>query len=415
MVNTFYDSYRILMHVYSEKAYLKQAINSEPIEPINKSAVIKICYGVIENDIQLEYVISKFCEKRPKLPIRVLLKIALYNLRFLNKAPYAVTDSVVELCKKLGKGANAGFLNATLRKYVKNPNVNFPTNLIDKLSIEYSYPTYAVKMLIKDYGEERAKSIMQNSLAYTFLRFSSGVNGEDYLKSVGAKYDKTVFDNCFMLKNFVRDDGFYQGLYTFQSIGSVAICDVIEGGNNLLDCCSAPGGKAVLLSNKFNQVVACELHEHRANLINEYVSRMKVTNVSVRVQDATNFLAEFNMNFDAVLCDSPCSGFGVTKDNPDIKLNREEQNVRDLCEIQFKILSNVSNYVKAGGSLYYSTCSIFNCENDGIIKRFLSANKNFEIANISSPLEHEKTKFGLQFLPDTAYGAGFYVCKMQRK
>ncbi|MBQ3572892.1 MAG: hypothetical protein IJA15_08695, partial [Clostridia bacterium] len=245
MVNLFYDSYRILFRVYSDKAFIKQAINSEVIEPINKNSVIKICYGVVEKDIELEYIIKSLCDKRPKLPIRILLKVSIYCIKYLQKAPHAVTDSAVELCKKLGKSGMSGFLNAILRKYIKNPQIILPKNQVEALAIKYSFPKFAVENLINDYGYDLAESIMKYDTPYTFLRFSDEVDGEAYLMHLGKEFELTPFKNTFMLKNFVREEGFFEGKYTFQSIGSVAICNAVEGGNCLLDCCAAPGGKSV--------------------------------------------------------------------------------------------------------------------------------------------------------------------------
>ena len=185
MLNTFYDSYRVLVHVYSEKAFIKQAISSEPIEPINKNHVIKICYGVVERDITLEYYVSKLCDKRPKLPIRILLKIALYNIVYLNKAPYAVADNAVELCKKLGKSGASGFLNATIRKFIKiRDSITFPTDKVKAYSIKYSFPEFAVDLLIKHYGEDTAEKIMQYNQVKTYLRFSNDFSGEEFLHSL---------------------------------------------------------------------------------------------------------------------------------------------------------------------------------------------------------------------------------------
>ncbi len=415
MVNLIYDAYRVLFRVYSEKTFIKQAISSEVIEPLNKNAVIKICYGVVENDIYLEYVISKLCSKRPKLPIRILLKISIYSIKFLNKQPYAITDNAVELCKKLGKSGMSGFLNAILRKYIKDPNIELPTETLSALSIKYSYPLFAVKELINDYKIEQAESIMSHDKVVTYLRFANGVNGEEYLNEVNAHYLKTPFSNCFALENFTREEGFFDGKYTFQSIGSIAICDIVEKGVDLLDACAAPGGKSVYLAEKFSQVTACELHPHRVKLIEEYASRMKIANLTAMQMDSTAFHSDFKEKFDAVLCDVPCSGFGVVKDNPDIKINREYENISELNEIQLKILNNVSRYVKKGGFIYYSTCSVFKKENDKIIEKFIKQNFNeFAIIEINSPLNHKKMQFGLQFLPHISSGAGFYICKLQK-
>ena len=141
---------------------------------------------------------------------------------------------------------------------------------------------------------------------------------------------------------------------------------------------------------------------------------MRINNVTVKTCDSTVFNSEFESKFDAVLCDSPCSGFGVIYENPDIKINREYENITDLVNLQLKIVKNCSKYVKKGGYLYYSTCSVFGCENDGVIKQFLKNNDNFKVCEITSPLGFQKTEFGLQFLPHLSEGAGFYVCKLQR-
>ena len=142
---------------------------------------------------------------------------------------------------------------------------------------------------------------------------------------------------------------------------------------------------------------------------------MGVNNVIAFNQDAKQLKSEYIEYFDSVLCDAPCSGLGVVNDNPDIKLNRTSKNVDELNLEQLEILKTVSKYVKIGGYLYYSTCSLFECENDGVAQAFLKAHPEYTIEPIDSPLAHDKKACGLQFLPDTAYGAGFYVCKLVRK
>lgn len=416
MINTFYDSYRILSHVYGEGAFLKQAIKGEIIEPINRAAVIKICYGVLDEDVTLSYYVSLLCDKNPKLPVRIILKIALYCIAYLNKAPYAVTNSAVELLKKLGKGGASGFLNAALRRFSsRRGEFSLPEGDSDfALSVRYSYPEFLVAELKKDYDLQSAKNIMEYRNSSTVLRFNNEEEGEKYLNKRGSEYEKLPFYGCFRLKNFVRDEKFEEGLYTYQSIGSVAICDVVLGGGSLLDCCAAPGGKSVLLSEKFKSVTACDVHEHRVKLIEQYAERMNAENVTARLVDATAKTKEFSCAFEAVLCDVPCSGSGVICENPDMKINRDYSSLEGLNDLQLKIIKNCFNYVKNGGYLYYSTCSVLNRENDGVIEKFLLSAKNAEVEQISSPLTHEKTKYGLQFLPNISSGAGFYVCKIKK-
>ena len=187
---------------------------------------------------------------------------------------------------------------------------------------------------------------------------------------------------------------------------------MVSGGENILDCCSAPGGKAVNLADKFNSVTATELHEHRVELIKSYLSRMNKSNITAMQADASVFNKEFSERFDAVLCDVPCSGTGVIKDNPDIKLRRDDNNIKELTQIQLKILNNASKYVKKGGYLYYSTCSIVKDENIGVVTKFLKENKDFTAVEIESKLNGLKLDIGIQFLPDISLGAGFYFAKL---
>lgn len=411
MLKIFYDCYQVLSKVYSDGAFLKQSLSDTYIEELNRAKTTKICYGALDNDILLEYYISKLCVKRPKNAIRIILKIAMFSIDFLNYHPYAVVDNSVELLKKMGKGGSAGFVNAVLRKFI-NAKIDLPVDEIENLSVKYSYPEFAVKTLISDYGKSTAIDIMQSRNERTFVRFNDGVDGENYLKNGGYKYVFTPFYNLFSVDNFKRNPDYDRGLYTFQSIGSVAICSLVGSGDNLLDACAAPGGKSVFLADRFKKVVSCELHEHRAKLISSYAERMGKTNITVVNADSTVFISEYENKFDAVLVDAPCSGFGVVGENPDIKIKRREEDISRLCDIQYSILKNVSKYLKNFGVLCYSTCSVFKNENDEVCKRFLNEHTDFKAVPVESQLNGIKTEVGISFLPHISDGAGFYFCKM---
>lgn len=413
MINALYDAYRVLFKVYSEGAFVKQAINDTPIEELNRAPTVKLCYGVLDKDIELSYYLSVLCDKNPKQAIRIILKESFYAIKYLKTAPYAVVDNAVELTKKLGKGGNAGFVNAVLRKFTKT-QIELPKDEFGRLSVEYSYPEWLVKTLVRSYGKERAVSIMSADTERTSVRFNDGIDGEKYLSDRRWSYEKTPFDNCFFVKGFKRDEDFDNGVYTFQSIGSVAICDIVGKGGTLLDACAAPGGKSVNLSDKFDEITACDVHEHRVNLIKEYAGRMGKTNITAINKDSSVFDENSVEKFDTVLCDVPCSGTGVLKDNPDIKLNRTSEKVKELNITQDKILSVCSKYVKKGGYMVYSTCSVLKSENQDIIKKFLTENADFKEVTIDSPLPHERIEVGLNFFPDISFGAGFFVCKLQK-
>lgn len=407
--NPVYDPFLILTKVYSDGAHVKQAIADTYIEEQFRSRTVKIVYGVLENDGYFDFCIRYYAAKSPKLVVRTILKISLYMLLFMDKKRYMVTDCAVDLCKKLGKGGVSGFVNAFLRRFDKAAADAALPEGAEGTAIRLSYPSFAYDMLSKEYGA-RAESIAAARSAGVSVRFAR--NAEKYLEK---PHIKTPFSDNYIFENFVRDEGFDEGAYTFQSVGSVAICDCVEACDSLLDCCAAPGGKSVLLAKKCGRVTAFELHAHRVELIRQYKTRMGVANVEETQKDSAVFDAEYEEKFDAVLCDAPCSGYGTVSENPDVKLFRKREDIDALNKTQKEILSTVCRYVKKGGYLYYSTCSVFACENDGTVSEFLRTHPNFEAERLDSPLCHDKKKYGLQFLPDTAYGAGFYVCKLKRK
>ncbi|MBR2870663.1 MAG: hypothetical protein IKB98_04735 [Clostridia bacterium] len=412
MINYFYDCYTILNKVYSDKAFIKQAINSTVIEEKNRSATIKTVYGVIDKDIELSYYLSFLCDKSPKLAIRTILKIAMYCIKHLGKKEYAVVQNAVELTKKLGKGGASAFVNAILRKFIKE-QIPMPKDSIKRLSVKYSYPEFALKKLIDKYGEDRTKRIVSYQDDSNYLFFPE-IDGEKYLKECGVDYKPTCFDRLFSVNGFVRNADYDKGIYTYQSLGSFAICNEVNPCDKILDCCAAPGGKSINLSYKCKQVISWDIHAHRVELIDDYKNRMNRENVFAFVKDAKILDSSLIESFDAVLCDAPCSGLGVTYSNPDIKLNRLDEDVKSLNKEQLSILTTVSNYVKVGGYLYYSTCSILPQENIEIIEKFLNQNTNFEIESIDSPLSHENEKGANAFLPDVSYGQGFYLAKLKR-
>ena len=411
MINSFYDSYQILSKVYKDGAFLKQAILNTTIEEKNRAFVTKLVYGVLDKDIELQYYLDKLTDKSPKLAIRVLLKISMYAIKWLNKKPYVVIDNTVELVKKMGKKGVSGFVNAFLRKFCSS-EIALPEKWEEQVSIKYSFPLFYVKELVKDYGKVVAEKIMSYENVLQTVCFYKG-DGEEFLKQKGVVYEKTPFEEVFLTKNFIRDKAYDEGKYTFQNICSVAICDLVDKGCLLLDCCSAPGGKSINLSRKFEKVVSTDVYAHRVELIEKYKNRMGVENLFTKVQDMTEYNAEFENAFDAVLVDAPCTGSGVFFENPDMKLNKSEENLKNLVDLQQQILSNVKKYVKIGGYMYYSTCSLFKKENVEQVERFLANNDNFELIDLNSKWFAEKNGKVVQFLPHIS-NAGFFIAKFKR-
>lgn len=407
MTNPFYDPYQVLSKVYGAGAHLKIALAETPIEELHRARTVKTVYGVLEHDAYLSLCVKSVASKNPKQSVRILLKIALYWLIYLDKPKYMVTDTAVALLKKLGKGGMAGFVNAALRAFDRSA-VELPAERDAYLAATTPYPLFALKKLRREYGE-RTESIVRAVSRGVAVRF---VRGEE--RYLGMPHEETPFPHLYLFANFARDGAFYEGDYTFQSVGSVAVCGVVEPCERLLDACAAPGGKSVLLAEKCAHVTACELHAHRVALIESYAQRMGARNVIAVQADSTVFCAEYEDAFDGVLCDVPCSGFGTVAENPDLPLRKRESDFAGLRAVQGAVLANCARYVRRGGYLYYATCSVFEEENDGAAGAFLAAHPEFEVCRAESPLAHEEMKYGIQFLPDEAFGAGFYVAKMRR-
>lgn len=400
MTNPLTDPYLILIKVYSRGKYLKQAIADTHIEPLNRARTVKICYGVLEKDNYLSHIIAGNTQRPPQLAVRVILKIALYMTEFMDKHGYAVCDCAVELTKKIGKSGAAGFVNAFLRSYKIPP---MPLRAAEREALECDAPLWLYEKVKRSF-KGKAQEILSAPSAGVCVRFEK--NAEKYLDK---PHVKTPFADTFIFKNFTRDGGYDNGDYTFQSVGSVAICNAVKPCGKFLDACAAPGGKSVLISKKCKSVTACELHPHRVNLIESYSKRMGAENVKAVRADSSEFIKEFENGFDGVLCDVPCSGTGVINENPDIKLFRKESDITKLNKIQLAVLNNCSAYVKAGGALYYSTCSILPEENDSVVYGFLKAHPEYSLEVPDSPLAHLKGKYGLNFLPNVSLGAGFFL------
>ena len=409
--NPVYDPFQILTKIYSDNAHVKQAIADTYIEEQYRQRTVKIVYGVLENDGYFDFCIRHYAPKAPKLAVRILLKIALYMLLFMDKKRYMVTDCAVTLCKKLGKGGVSGFVNAFLRRFNEEEVRAALPSGDEGVCIRLSYPLFAYKALKKEYGE-RAKAIAAAKSQGVSVRFEKDLENYAQKECIETPFSQKY--KHYIFPNFTRDDTFDNGAYTFQSVGSIAICDAVLPCENLLDACAAPGGKSVLLAKKCKQVTSFELHAHRVELITQYKTRMGVKNITELQKDSSVFDSVYEEKFDGVLCDVPCSGFGTVSENPDIKIFKKETDIAALCKTQKDIVNACAKYVKRGGYLYYSTCSVFEVENDRQIAAFLKTHDDFIVENLDSALPHEKKKFGLQFLPDTAYGAGFYVARLKR-
>lgn len=207
-------------------------------------------------------------------------------------------------------------------------------------------------------------------------------------------------------------------LFTVQSLGSMAVCMAadVQDGDKVLDVCAAPGGKSVFLSQLAKiSLISCDIHPHRLELINSYKSRMGENNIEVILNDATKFIPQWERRFDVVLCDVPCSGLGVLNSRSDIFEHKTLDIINELTKLQYEIISTSSKYVRQGGRLIYSTCTILKKENQDIVNKFLRNNPDFESAPVNIAVNSLNIGNYVQLMPHISDTDGFFIAKVQRK
>lgn len=421
MNNAFLKSYQCLSKIYIEGAFSTIELNKvlNTVASSDKPLITKIVYGVLDNDILLDYVVAQFVTKS-KADSKLMLKIGTYCLLKLSIPPYAVVNDMAELAKITGDRRIVGFVNATLKNIstaISNDTISYPTDTVEALSVQYSYPMWALLKVIKDYGIDSARAILSHPLpTYTTVRINtSKISISDFLlllDDAGISYSRTMLDDCIAVQGRLDMDN---SLYTAMSLSSMLIARSVatKGTCEVLDSCSAPGGKAVYIQqlNSSATVTACELHPHRVQLIDSYANRMGADIVTVCC-DSRQYNSHWQQKFDYILCDVPCSGFGVIDSRPDIKIFRQNKDIGTLKALQYDILQNCSSYLKVGGTLIYSTCTLFANENGDNVAKFIKNNSNFALQPLT--LDYFDGACQYQFLPHVDNMQAFYLASITR-
>lgn len=397
---------------YSNIAVKEMLGKCRGMDKTEKAFFTNLVYGVISRHFTLEYVISQYSSiKLKKLAryVKIILELGFYQLIYLDKVPEsAAVNECVKLSKRYCKKGSDRFINGVLRAFLKNRCV-IPD---DDLAVKYSFSQEMTKMFLEQFGYEFAQQLMHalNTPPDIMLRPNTLKTDADklseLLKSDGI--ENTVTDYGMVIsKGFdVASNRLYKdGYFTPQDRGAYTASMVLapKEGETIIDMCSAPGGKATHIAELIKDngnILAFDIHEHKVSLIDNSAKRLGLKSINAQVGDSAVYNSKLNGIADRVLCDVPCSGWGIIRRKPDIKLSHT-----DLCElydIQKKILDNGAKYVKIGGCIVYSTCTLNKKENEEIISEFLSKNKNFEKT-------YEKT-----FYPNIDGCDGFYVCRLNK-
>lgn len=418
------SAYKILSKVYQDGTYSNMAFLGERVSDMST----RLVYGTLEENVKIDYILSHLIEKKPQKSVLTLLKIGTYALLNLSDVPkFAIVSECVEVAKSNGKGGASGFINAVLKK-VADGKYSLPKESDENyLSVTYSKPRWFCDKLEKQYGKEVARSILSaKSTTLEHIRINSRMATESdvefLLKKNKTDFKKSDVGGYIVKANDAVRHMFDKGLVTFQSPSSILAVKAlgVTDGAQILDICSAPGGKAVYMSElcPHGKVVACDLYPHRVALIQKYKNRMHTPNVKAVQADACVLNEEWKDAFDFVLCDAPCSCLGTFKKHPDVFLNKDESCISELAATQRQILENAAKYLKVGGAMVYSTCTLFEEENENVVHDFLEKDVDFVLEHISGLEKIDGGKYldnkgMIQILPHDEYD-GFFIAKIRR-
>lgn len=415
--NDRYASFLILKDIFASGAYSNISLRSKlnNLESgVSKSFITRLVYGVTERKMYLDYIISKLSStKLNKIDtdILIILEMALYQIIYMDRVPdSAAVNEAVILTKKVNKRLS-GFVNANLRNFLRNKDDMMRIDLKDEddiLSVKYSINKEFIELLKSDYEIETVIEFLERSMDERLLnlRVNNKKTSKDDIKALLDKFqikyeDSSISKDSLIVYGEVSDvikSLYKQGYVSFQDATSASLQDHISlnHGDNVLDLCAAPGGKTMHMAERMTEgkLTSCDIYEHKINLLKKEAKRLGLNKIDFVLNDALKMNKDFVNKFDKVLIDVPCSGSGIISRKPEIKYQVDLKEMKELNQKQIKILDNAKEYVKSGGLLVYSTCSILKLENEYILKSFLEENENFTLEEYIKHMPTEKINDG---------------------
>lgn len=429
---TEHDGYShvVLRDVLSKYQYLDKK---------ERAFITRVTEGTLEHMLELDYIIDQFSKvkvKKMKPVIRNILRSAVYQLKYMDTVPdSAVCNEAVKLAVKKGFGSLRGFVNGVLRNIARNlDQVTYPKETIERLSVQYSMPRWILELwmesydisiietMLKEFQKEKPLAIRCN------LDKMSPEELQECLEQEGVQvvpHPYLPYAFCISGYDYLGDLAcFREGAFSVQDISSMLVSEIADPktGDLVIDVCAAPGGKALHMAEKLQgtgHVEARDLTEYKVGLIWENIARTGLENVTAVRQDATQLDASSVQKADIVIADLPCSGLGVLGKKTDLKYKASKEGMAELVSLQRKILSVVQDYVKPGGKLIYSTCTVNPAENMENVHWFLDRYPQYQLADIGGQVCNElkksvEEKGCLQLLPGVHESDGFFLSCMVR-
>ena len=409
---------------------LKDYIKRDGLDSRDAALATHLCYGVIQNRQKLDFYLKQFLTGKLKdlhPVVRDILHLGLYQMKELDKIPVsAAVNESVALAKKYNKNPKAASLvNGVLRNAARS-QWQEPVSYADR----YSHPDELISLLKANLpkGTLEPMLIADNAAPETTVQVNTlRISMENLRKRLEAEHVTAKphgwMENCLVISGTGSIDNlpsFKEGLFYVQDPAaklSVFCAKLPKEAIRVLDCCSAPGGKsfaAAMAMDGKGQITSCDVHEHKVGLIAGGAARLGLGNITARQQDATRFVPEWAEAMDVVIADVPCSGLGIIRKKPDIRYKNLEE-LKELPALQLAILKNQANYVKKGGVLIYSTCTVLKAENEEIVAAFLKDNSDFTVEPLELPEVFPKNETGMLTLIPGQYDTdGFFICRLRR-
>ena len=418
--------------------HLKKVIQEEHLDKRDAALATRLCFGVVQNKLLLDHYIQQFSTmklQKMESKVRNSLRLGLYQMLFLTKIPVtAAVNESVELTKKHCKNPRAGGLvNGILRNLARNIN-ELPA--LDRssqtayFSLLYSHPQWLVDLLSQEIPAAELESLLASNNAEppTTIQTNTTKITPDALAETLAAQGVTVethpwLDGCFTLRgtgDLEQLKAFRDGLFLVQDTASrlVVLAAQPEAGQHILDACGAPGGKSfstAIAIGDDGSILSCDIHPSKVKQIQKGAKRLGLASIQSQIRNAKEYDPSLDEQFDLVLADAPCSGLGIIRKKPDI-WNKDPEPLKDLPRIQGDILENVSRYVKSGGVLVYSTCTVLERENQDVVRGFLAKHPEFTLEPFTLPDAIGTVEEGMLTLWPHIHGTdGFFLSKMRKQ
>ena len=411
---------------------IDKSLSESGLEARDKKLASIIFYGTLEKIILLDYYIDSCASKSKSsmdFEIRTLLRAAVYQILFLEKVPdFAVVDESVSMTRELKKPKAAGFVNAVLRSVLRRRK-ELAEKLEDKGQeyVKYSVPKELIALWERSYGRADTKKILDSFMEKScqFIRINSLKTDFEGLKSrlpEGSLEKSLLIESAAELKtgsHVTELEAFKEGLFHVQDLSAQLVCEILDPqpGETVYDLCAAPGGKSFTMAQQMEDggvLYAFDLYKSRVKLIKSGAERLGISCIKAETADASKWIG--TENADKVLCDVPCSGYGVIRSKPEIRY-KSLKDVKDLPEIQYEILCSGAKLVKSSGLLIYSTCTLNPAENEQVAERFLKSNKDYKpypITKLTQFRTREEAEHMLTVMPYAAHSDGFFTAVFQK-